>query len=275
MLSRIAAFIESQGSVPAIQLAHAGRKASQFRPWEGGGPLGPEDNPWETVAPSSIPFDERSPAPKELSIPEIHALIESFARAARRSRECGFRIVEIHAAHGYLLNEFLSSSSNVRTDHYGGSFENRIRLLGEVVDAVREEWPDRYPLFVRVSATDWSAGGWDVASTIDLVRALAGRGVDVIDVSSGGNVAGVTVPDHDDYQVTLAGEVRAATGVPTVAVGRVSMPEMAERVLANEWADIVALGRELLRSPYWPMTAARALGADIAWPDQYLRARLD
>jgi 2,4-dienoyl-CoA reductase-like NADH-dependent reductase (Old Yellow Enzyme family) len=273
MLSRIAGFVSEQGSVPAIQIGHAGRKASQRRPWEGGGPLEVDDSPWVTVAPSAIPFDEGWHTPKAMTPEEIELVVGSFQQAARRAREAGFMILEVHAAHGYLLNQFLCSTSNHREDRYGGSFDNRIRLTYEVIEAVRSEWPMQYPLFVRISATDWSVDGWGMNDSIAIVEGIRQLGVDVIDVSSGGNVPGVAIPNEEGYQVPFAATIRRETGIPTVAVGHISRPEHAETVISDGSADIVALGREFLRNPYWPYEAAKSLGFDLNWPEQYVRAK--
>lgn len=278
-LARVARFIKEQGAVPAIQLAHAGRKASVRRPWDGGGPLRPEEGGWETVAPSPRPFADY-PAPKALDKAGIERVIAAFRDAARRALRAGFQAVEIHAAHGYLLHEFLSPASNDRADEYGGSFENRIRLVLEVVEAVREVWPDQLPLLVRVSATDWleeagDAGpSWTIDQTVRLAAELARRGVDLVDVSSGGLVPGVPVPARPGYHVPYAARIRQEAGVATAAVGLITEPEHAEAILQDGNADLILLGRELLRHPHWPLYAAGALGAEIDyWPPQYLRAK--
>lgn len=273
MLSRITTFMTGHGAIPAIQIGHAGRKASQRRPWDGGGPLHQDESPWATIAPSALPFDDGWPAPQEMSLDDIQRVIDAFRAAARRAREAGFVIIEVHAAHGYLLNAFLSEHSNTRTDGYGGSFENRIRFACEVVAAVRAEWPDEYPVSVRISATDWAEGGWGIDSSIALVQALKELGTDIIDVSSGGNRAGVTVPNEPGYQVPLAEKVRQETGMTTAAVGLITESEQAETILQQGQADIIALGREFLRKPYWPLEAARALAVDTGWQPQYLRAK--
>jgi 2,4-dienoyl-CoA reductase-like NADH-dependent reductase (Old Yellow Enzyme family) len=272
--ARIARFIGEQGAVPAIQLAHAGRKASVHRPWDGGAPLGPDEGAWQTVAPSAIPFDDSWHVPHALSVAEIGEVVQAFWRAAERALDAGFQMIEIHGAHGYLAHEFLSPFSNRRDDAYGGSFENRLRFLLETVEATRAVWPERLPLFVRVSSTDWVEGGWDVEQTVELVRLLAVRGVDLIDCSSGGNVAAAKIPLAPGYQVRFAERVRQETGIPTGAVGLITSPEQAEGIVAYGRADAVLLARELLRDPYWPLHAARDLGADIDyWPPQYLRAK--
>ena len=273
MLSRITKFIHDMGSVPAIQLAHAGRKASARRPWEGGGPLPEDESPWQTISPSAIPFNEGWPTPREMSKDDITRVVESFAAAAHRAREAGFVMVEIHGAHGYLVHEFLSEHSNKRNDEYGGSFENRSRFALEVVEAVRSEWPEEYPISFRVSATEWVEGGWDVEDSIKLVRVLLDAGVDIVDASSGGNHAQVVPPASPGYQVPFAEQIRRETGALTAAVGLITEPEQAEEILCQGQADIITLGRELLRDPYWPLHAAEALGAEIEWRPQYLRAK--
>ena len=284
-LSRIAAFIREQGSVPAIQLAHAGRKASVRRPWEGRGAVPPEEGGWPTVGPGPLPFGDL-PAPRPLDDVGIERVIEAFRSAAERALRAGFQAVEIHAAHGYLLHEFLSPVSNDRTDRYGGSFENRIRLVLEVTEAVREVWPAELPLFVRISATDWieenaagaAAGGasWTVDQSAALAKELARIGVDVIDVSSGGIQAGIAVPARPGYQVPYAARIRREAGIRTAGVGLITEPQQAEQILQDGHADLILLGRELLRQPHWPLYAAHALGAGIDyWPPQYLRARME
>ena len=274
MLSRIATFIRDLGVIPAIQIGHAGRKASQRRPWEGGGPLPPGPPGWQTVSASAIPFDEGWPVPRELTRDEIQRVIASFGAAARRAREAGFVIVEVHGAHGYLVNQFLSKHSNTRDDEYGGSFENRARFAREVVEVVRAEWPDEYPVSVRISAVDWAEDGWGVEQSIKLVRILQAAGADIIDVSSGGNRAQVSPPTEPGYQVPFSEQIRRATGAITAAVGLITKPEHAETILQQGQADIIALGREFLRDPQWPLRAADALGTDFDWRPQYVRAKL-
>lgn len=272
--ARIARFLGEHGAVPAIQLAHAGRKASVHRPWEGGGPLGADEGAWETVAPSAIPFDQGWPTPRALSTAEIGQVVAAFRTGAERALAAGFEAIELHGAHGYLLHAFLSPLSNRRDDRYGGSFENRVRFALEVVEAVRGVWPERLPLFFRVSATDWVEGGWDLEQTLELVRLLQHRGVDVIDCSSGGNVPSARIPVGPGYQAPFAEAVRRATGLLTAAVGMITAPELAEEIIANGRADLVVIAREFLRDPYWPLHAARVLGADVAWPNQYVRAKI-
>jgi 2,4-dienoyl-CoA reductase-like NADH-dependent reductase (Old Yellow Enzyme family) len=270
----VARFIESQGAVPAIQLAHAGRKASVHRPWNGGAPLRPDEGAWQTVSASAIPFADGWHRPDALSLDEIGGIVAAFEAAARRSLEAGFQVIEIHGAHGYLLNQFLSPISNQRTDRYGGSRENRTRLLLEVVEATRAVWPAELPLLVRLSCTEWVDDGWSGDDTVVLSRLLAERGVDLIDCSTGGNVATAKIPMAPGYQVRFAEQVRREAGVPSGAVGLITNPELAEEIVANGRADAVLLARELLRDPYWPLHAAKALGADIDyWPPQYTRAR--
>ncbi|MFJ6567523.1 NADH:flavin oxidoreductase/NADH oxidase [Streptomyces sp. NPDC091292] len=270
---RIVAFLTSQGTVPGIQLAHAGRKASTGRPWTGGGPLGADTGAWRTLAPSAVPFDEGYPVPAELSVEELRAIVGQFADAARRALDAGFRVAEVHGAHGYLIGQFLSPHSNRRTDAYGGSFENRVRFALEVVDAIREVWPDDQPLFFRISATDWlDQNGWTADDTVRFAALLKDHGVDLLDVSTGGNAAGVSIPVGPGYQVPFAARVRAETGLPVAAVGLITDPEQAEKIVANGEADAVLLGRELLRNPSWARHAARTLGGDVHVPPQYHRS---
>jgi 2,4-dienoyl-CoA reductase-like NADH-dependent reductase (Old Yellow Enzyme family) len=266
----IARFIEAQGAVAGVQLAHAGRKASSKRPWDGGGAL--EEGGWTTVAPSAIPFDAGWHTPVALDEAGLRKVVEDFRAAAQRALDAGFRLVEIHAAHGYLLHQFLSPLSNRREDAYGGSFENRARLLREVVAAVREVWPAELPLWVRLSATDWHEGGWDVEQSVRLVRELPALGVDLIDVSSGGLVPHVKIPVGPGYQVPFAARIRREAGIATAAVGLITEPEQAERIVAQGDADMVLIARESLRDPYFPRRAAEALGAKIDAPAQYRRA---
>ncbi|MBX7550929.1 NADH:flavin oxidoreductase/NADH oxidase [Streptomyces sp. NPDC004232] len=270
---RITRFLTAQGSVPGIQLAHGGRKASTDRPWKGGAPVGPEAHGWQPVAPSAVPFDERHPVPTELTTDQITSIVGEFAAAARRALDAGFEVAEIHGAHGYLVNEFLSPHSNRRTDAYGGSYENRTRFALEVVDAVREVWPEDKPVFFRVSATDWlQDGGWTTEDTVRFARDLHAHGVDLLDVSTGGNASGVTIPVEPGYQVPFAARVKAETPLPVAAVGLITEVEQAEKILTNGEADAVLLGRELLRSPSWARQAARELGAETRVPVQYHRS---
>jgi 2,4-dienoyl-CoA reductase-like NADH-dependent reductase (Old Yellow Enzyme family) len=270
--ARIAAFVRSQGAVPGIQLAHAGRKGSTQRPWDGRGYVDPADGGWQTVAPSPVAFGDW-PQPKELSTREIAALVQAFAQAAARALEAGFEVAEIHAAHGYLAHEFLSPLSNQRADGYGGDLHGRTRFLREVVAAVREVWPDEQPLFVRLSASDWADRGWSLEDTVETARLLGPLGVDLVDVSSGGLVAHQQITDGPGYQVPFARAVRAGSGLPVGTVGMITEPAQAEQVVADGDADAVLMARALLRDPHWPLRAARELGADVRWPDQYLRAQ--
>jgi 2,4-dienoyl-CoA reductase-like NADH-dependent reductase (Old Yellow Enzyme family) len=270
---RITRFLVSQGTVPGIQLAHAGRKASTDRPWTGGAPVGPEAYGWQPVAPSALAYDERHPVPTELTISQIGEVVGQFADAARRALAAGFEVAEIHGAHGYLINEFLSPHSNHRTDAYGGSYENRTRFALEVVDAVREVWPDDKPLFFRISATDWlEDGGWTADDTVRFARDLQAHGIDLLDVSTGGNASGVHIPTGPGYQVPFAARVKAETTLPVAAVGLITDTGQAGKILSNAEADAVLLGRELLRNPSWARQAARELGADVHVPDQYHRS---
>ncbi|WP_382305225.1 NADH:flavin oxidoreductase/NADH oxidase [Herbiconiux sp. UC225_62] len=272
--ARITAFIRSQGAIPGIQLAHAGRKASTFRPWESRkGTVPADEGGWPTVGPSALAFGDYA-EPRALTVEEIHGVAESFAAAARRAVDAGFAVLELHAAHGYLLHQFLSPLSNVRTDEYGGSLENRARLLLETVRAVRSEIGEDLPLFVRFSATDWTEGGWNEEQTAVVAGWARDAGADVFDVSSGGNVAGARIPLGPLYQVPFASEVKSQAGVRVSAVGLITTPEEAEDVVASGRADAVMLGRELLRDPHFPLRAAHALGEEIDyWPPQYLRAQ--
>jgi 2,4-dienoyl-CoA reductase-like NADH-dependent reductase (Old Yellow Enzyme family) len=270
---RITRFIAGQGATPGIQLAHAGRKASTRRPWEreAGDIVVPAEGGWEALGPSPIGYDDW-PAPQELSVAGISEIVTAFAAAATRADGAGFELAEIHAAHGYLLHEFLSSLSNERVDHYGGDFSNRIRALLEVVDAVRRVWPDHKALSVRVSATDWVDGGWDLEQTEALSHELVDHGVDIIDVSSGGNSPKQQIPVGPGYQVPHARAVREASGLPTIAVGMITSPQQAEQIVADGSADAVMLARQLLREPHWPLRAAHELRGEVRWPEQYTRA---
>ncbi|MGZ3676953.1 MAG: NADH:flavin oxidoreductase/NADH oxidase [Ktedonobacterales bacterium] len=279
-LARITAFIAAQGAVPAIQLAHAGRKASVRRPWEGGALVAEEDGGWQVIGPSAIPFSEHYGMPHVLTEQEIAEVVEHFAQAAERAVRAGFQVIEIHGAHGYLLHEFLSPVSNKRIDQYGGSFANRIRLAVEVVRAVRRVWPEHLPLLLRVSATDWldavdgvDGSGWDLAQTVELARVLRDEGVDAFDCSSGGNVSQVSIPMGPGYQVEFAAQVRREAEMATIAVGLITSPEQADQIIRMGQADLVALAREELRDPHWPLAAGRVLGQEAPWPSQYVRAR--
>ncbi|MBS1859436.1 MAG: NADH:flavin oxidoreductase/NADH oxidase [Acidobacteria bacterium] len=271
-LARIAAFVRSQGAVPGIQLAHAGRKASTRRPWEGHGVIPADGGGWQPVAPSPIPFHPDDPIPHELTRAEIAGLTAGFAAAARRARDAGFEIAEIHGAHGYLIHEFLSPLSNRRTDEYGGALANRIRFALEATAAVRAEWPAHLPLFFRVSASDWVEGGWDVDECVVLARELKARGVDLIDCSSGGNSPLQKIALGPGYQVPFAERIRRDAAIPTAAVGLITSAEQADAILREGRADMVLLAREMLRDPYFPIHAALALGAKPPVPPQYARA---
>jgi 2,4-dienoyl-CoA reductase-like NADH-dependent reductase (Old Yellow Enzyme family) len=272
VLARIARFIEGQGSIPGMQIAHAGRKASTTRPWEGGTGIPRERGGWTPVAPSAVRFSDTYPNPRELTPEEIRGLAFSFAEAAERALDAGFRVLEIHSAHGYLFHEFLSPLSNLRQDCYGGSFENRTRLLREAVGAVRTKWPAELPLFVRISSTDWTEGGWDIDQSVELARALKQLDVDLVDCSSGGNVATAKIPMGPGYQTPFAERIRRDAGIMTGAVGLITSPIQAEHIIHTGQADLVFLAREMLRDPYWPLRAARELGAAVPYPVQYARS---
>jgi 2,4-dienoyl-CoA reductase-like NADH-dependent reductase (Old Yellow Enzyme family) len=268
----IAEFIRASGAVAGIQLAHAGRKASTAPPWQGGKPVAIGEGGWEIVAPSALPFDNGYQIPRALSLSDIDDVTAAFRRAAERALAAGFEVIEIHGAHGYLLHEFLSPFSNIRTDEFGGSLENRMRLCLRVAQAVREVWPARNPLFFRVSATDWQEGGWDLEQSIELARRLKSLGVDVIDVSSGGNLPHAKIPIGPGYQVPFAAAIRKQAGIPTTALGMITDPVQAEAILSTEQADLVVLARELLRDPYWPRRAAQLMNFKLTPPVQYQRA---
>lgn len=273
MLRRIVTFIHEQGSIAGMQVAHAGRKASTRRPWEAQGTVPESEGGWtKVVAPSALAFGETYPMPQALTIDGIQEVVVAFAAAARRACQAGFRVLEIHAAHGYLIHEFLSPLSNRREDNYGGSFENRTRLCREVVTAVRSAWPKELPLFLRISATDWIDGGWDIDESVKLAAELKQMGVDLIDCSSGGNVPHAKIPVGPGYQVAFAERIRREAGIMTGAVGMITSPVQAEHIIRTGQADAVIMAREFLRDPYWPLRAARELSQPIAWPVQYLRA---
>ncbi|HPG33287.1 MAG: NADH:flavin oxidoreductase/NADH oxidase [Lentimicrobium sp.] len=273
MLQRINSFIHQQGAVAGVQLAHAGRKAGCARSWDGGKQLAKEDGGWTTVAPSALPFLPDDMAPLALDEAGIRKVILDFKMAASRSLKAGFKVLEIHAAHGYLIHQFLSPLSNVRTDNYGGSFENRIRLLLEIVAAIREVWPSQLPLFVRLSATDWVDGGWSVDETVQLSGILKQQGVDLIDASSGGMVAHAKIPLSPGYQVPFAERIKNETGILTGAVGLITQARQAEEILQMNQADLILIGRESLRNPNFVLNAAKILGVDVDWPLPYLRAK--
>lgn len=270
----IVAQIKAHGAVPGIQLAHAGRKASCEVSWKKGWQIQEGPDSWQTVAPSPIPFHERDIVPHELSREEIREVINAFKEAARRALEAGYELIELHGAHGYLIHEFYSPVSNQRTDEYGGSFENRIRFLIEIIDAVKEVWPAHLPVFVRISATDWiGAEGWQVEDSVALAKVLKEKGIDLVDCSSGANTRKAEIPVAPNYQVHLADAVKNRAGIATGAVGLITDAEQAEMILEENKADLIFLGRELLRNPFFPLLAARALGAEQAWPLQYERAK--
>ena len=271
-LARIARFAREQGCTAAVQLAHAGRKAGVGLGWQPQRSLSPQEGGWTALAPSAVPFGEGYAPPQELDEAGIREIIRHFVAAAGRAHAAGFEVVEIHAAHGYLLHEFLSPLSNRRTDAWGGSFENRSRLVREVVTAVRAEWPQRLPLLVRLSATDWVDGGWTADETVELCRTLKGLGVDLIDVSTAGLVPTAKIPAGPGFQTEFAARVRREADVPTTAVGLITSPAQADHIIRTGQADMVLLGREMLRNPYWPLSAAQALGQPMPWPRQYLRA---
>jgi len=272
-LKPIAQFIKAQGAIPGIQLAHAGRKASVDAPWRGGKPLDTASGSWQTVAPSALPFAPGSPVPHALEPGEISQILDAFVAATRRARSAGFEVVELHLAHGYLLHEFLSPLSNQRHDEYGGSLENRARFPRQVAQAVRALWPQHLPVFVRISATDWVEGGWDLAQSIQLARWLREDGIDLIDCSSAGLVGNARVPAGPGYQTPFATAIREQAGIATGAVGLITEPAQAEHIIATGLADVVFMAREFLRDPYWPLRAARELGVEVHWPEQYERAK--
>jgi 2,4-dienoyl-CoA reductase-like NADH-dependent reductase (Old Yellow Enzyme family) len=268
-LARVARFIERMGAVPAIQIAHAGRKASCAPPFHGGARLKPEDGGWTVIAPSPIPFNDTDPLPQELDEAGILDVIVAFVAAAKRALAAGFRVIEIHSAHGYLLHEFLSPLSNRRTDRWGGSPENRTRLTREVAAALRDAMPADMPLFTRISCTDWVEGGWDLAQSIELARMLKPIGVDLMDCSSGALVKGAKIPIGPGFQVPFAEAIRKEAEIPTGAVGMITDPAQADQIIASGQADLAFLAREMLREPYWALKAQKALGASPTWPIQY------
>jgi 2,4-dienoyl-CoA reductase-like NADH-dependent reductase (Old Yellow Enzyme family) len=275
-MKRINEFAAAQGAVPAIQLGHAGRKGSTARPWDGGGPVPFDAGGWQTIAPTDRPFQEGWHAPRRMTKPMIGEVLAQFARSTKLAREAGFQIVEIHGAHGYLINEFLSPLSNDRDDEYGGGFDDRIRFLMETIDAVRSEWPLDLPLFLRISCTDWVEGGWTIEDSISLARLVKARGdVDLIDCSSGGNDPRQQIPLHPGYQLPFAAAIKSKAGIMTGAVGMIHSPDFAESILANDQADLIVLARTLLADPMWPLKAARQLrAANVKWPVQYERANI-
>ncbi len=273
-LARVVRFVEAQGAVACLQLAHAGRKAGVNPPWiEGGAPVASARGGWRPLGPSPLPFDQGYQVPEAASEERLGAVVRAFAAATRRAQAAGFRAIELHAAHGYLLHQFLSPLSNRRDDRWGGSFENRSRLVREVAAAVRAEWPDRLPLVARISATDWVAGGWDVDEAVGLARRLRELGVDLVDCSSGGLSPTAKVPAGPGYQTAFAERIRREAEVATGTVGLITTPEQADHVIRSGQADVVLLAREMLRDPYFPLRASVRLGQEGPWPKQYLRAR--
>lgn len=271
-LSRIARFIAGQGVVPGMQLAHAGRKASTQRPWEGSSAVPLEKGGWVPLAPSAVAYSDNYAMPRAMTREEIRGVVDAFAQAARRALDAGFRILEIHGAHGYLMHEFFSPLSNFRTDEYGGSFENRTRIAREVVTAIRRQMPDELPLFIRISATDWKKGGWDVEQAVELSRQLKPLGVDLVDCSSAGLAHDQKIIAGPGFQVPFAERIRREASVMTGAVGLIETKEQVSEILAKEKADLVFMAREFLRDPYWPLRAAREQKQTMSWPAQYLRA---
>ena len=272
-LRTIVSFIHKHGSVAGIQLAHAGRKASFQAPWKGTKQLSKENGGWQTVSASAVPFNKTDILPQALSTDGIKKVVADFKAAAQRSLNAGFKLIEIHAAHGYLINQFLSPLTNKRADEYGGSFDNRIKLLTEITEAIQSVWPKELPLFVRISATDWTEGGWNENDSVRLAIVLKNMGVDLIDCSTAGIIPGIEVPIAPGYQVPFAAQVKKETGILTGAVGMITSAEQAEQILVKEQADFIIIAREMLRDPYFPLHAAKQLGADIEWPVQYLRAK--
>lgn len=274
LYKQITSFIKSQNAVPGIQLAHAGRKASTFSPWKGTGKVEAENGGWQTLAPSGIPFTDNFPDPKEMDEKDIQLVIKQFVQAAERSVKAGFEVIELHMAHGYLVHEFLSPISNHRTDKFGGSLENRCRFAIEIAKSVRKVVPEGMPLFARISATDWVEGGWDIEQSVQLSKWLKDAGVDLIDCSSGGNVAKVQIPLGPGYQIPFAQKIRQEADILTGGVGLITSPEQAEHIIVTSQADLVLLAREMLRDPYWAMHAAKKLNVDLTdFPKQYLRSK--
>ena len=271
-LQRITTFLKQHNAVAGIQLAHAGRKASHHSPWKGAHALSEEEGAWKTVGPSGIPYNERTPAPEVMSKEGIQKFIDDFKRATERALQAGFQLIEIHAAHGYLLHQFYSPLSNQRNDEYGGSFENRIRLTLEIVNAVQEIVSGNFPLFVRISATDWTEGGWTINNSIELAKILKEKGVHLIDCSSGGNIS-AKIPLVPMYQAEFAARIKKEAGIMTGAVGLITTAAEAESILQNDGADLILLARQFLRDPYFPLHAAQHLETDVTWPSQYLRAK--
>jgi 2,4-dienoyl-CoA reductase-like NADH-dependent reductase (Old Yellow Enzyme family) len=271
-LARIVKFMKTQGTVPGMQIAHAGRKGSTQRPWEGSSKVSLSDGGWVPIAPSEVAFSDTYPMPRAMTKDEIHSVVDAFAQAARRALQAGFQVLEIHAAHGYLAHEFFSPLSNFRNDEYGGSFENRTRIGREIVSAVRKEWPDNLPLFIRISATDWKEGGWDLDQSVELAKRLKTLGVDLVDCSSAGLAVDQKIIAGPGFQVPFAERIRRDAGILTATVGLIETKEQVAEILAKNQADLVLMAREFLRDPYWPLRTARELKQKISWPAQYLRA---
>jgi len=272
-LTQITTFISDHGSVPGIQLSHAGRKASTATPWLGRGKISPQDGGWETVAPSAIAFSDTYPMPVELDQTGIDKVVLDFTNAAKRALDAGFKVIEIHAAHGYLIHQFLSPLSNQRTDSYGGSFENRSRLLLQIIESIKKVWPSDLPVFVRISATDWAEGGWDIEESVKLALQLKEHGIDLIDVSTGGLVTHQKIPVGPAYQLPFASRIKKETGILTGTVGLITNAVQSETILVNEDADLIIMAREILRNPYFPLQAAKDLHDDVEWPIQYDRSK--
>ena len=271
-LGRIVRFLKSQGTVPGMQLAHAGRKGSTQRPWEGSSKISLADGGWEPIAPSAVAFSETYPMPRAMAKEEIRSVVDAFAQAARRALEAGFQVLEIHAAHGYLAHEFFSPLSNFREDEYGGSFENRTRIVREIVSAIRKVWPENLPLFIRISATDWKDGGWELNQAVELAKQLKPLGVDLVDCSSAGLVVDQKIVAGPCFQVPFAERIRRDANILTGTVGLIETREQVTEILAKGQADLVFMAREFLRDPYWPLRTAREMKQKISWPAQYLRA---
>jgi 2,4-dienoyl-CoA reductase-like NADH-dependent reductase (Old Yellow Enzyme family) len=270
---RITEFIKANGSIPGIQIAHAGRKASTDTPWRGDRPLSPDKGGWQVIAPSPVPFSKHSPVPVEMTEKDMDDVASQFRAAAQRSLKAGFEVLEIHMAHGYLLHEFLSPISNQRKDGLGGTLENREKFPLKVAKIIREVWPESLPLFVRISCTDWVDGGWNLEQSVHLCKRLKDIGVDLIDCSTGGLVPDAVIPAGPGFQVPFSSEIRSEASIQTGAVGIITEPDQAENIIATGQADAVLMAREFLRHPYWPLDAARKLNVDIPWPDQYARAK--
>jgi len=272
-LQKITHFIEQQGAVPGMQLAHAGRKSSKTEPWNGDKLIPLSEGGWKTLAPSAVPFSDDSDTPAELSKEEINAIVADFKAAAGRALKAGFKVLEIHGAHGYLINEFLSPLSNKRKDEYGGGLENRMKFLLDVTAAIRSVWLAKYPLFLRISASDWTPEGWTIEDSVRLAKIVKEKGIDLIDCSSGGVIPNVKIPAAPGYQVPFSEAVRKGAGIPTGAVGIIVNAQQAEAILTEGKADLIFMAREMLRDPYFPLRAARELDYDIKWPVQYERAK--